>query len=62
MPASATVIEFPRFISEAPRCAQCKTQMALCSVEPHPREAEKELHLYTCRTCGLPDRIESPKG
>ena len=55
--AATVVIPFPRFKTEAPRCAQCQTVMAICCIEPHPHDLAKEIHLYKCRECGLLDRI-----
>ena len=55
--AATVVIPFPRFKSEAPRCAQCHTVMAICCIEPHAHGGGKEVHLYKCQACGLLDRI-----
>jgi hypothetical protein len=55
--AATVVIPFPRIKSEAPRCAQCHTVMAICCIEPHAHGGGKEVHLYKCQACGLLDRI-----
>ena len=54
----AKVVQFPTYLTAAPRCAQCQTKMTLNRVEPNPKLPNKETHVYVCDVCGLIDIVQ----